>query len=97
MKMIHEIDTDCTAVGYMVYWAQGGRIVAIRRCRWQGGRDGIKLTSTERVSLAEARKAAADLAGSAEAAGEQLTYEQRLRRGEVQDGWRVTDPGWTVR
>jgi hypothetical protein len=97
MKLIHEVSSDCTAVGYSIYWARGGRIIAVRQCRWQGGLDGIKLTKVERMSLADAQQAAAELAAAADAAGEHLTYDRRLRRGEVQDGWRVTDPGWTVR
>ena len=82
---------DDTSVGWRITW-HGGRLMAQRRSRWQGSRNGCRLL-IDRMSLPEARDwVASAREGSDGNVGLDIECEARL---EDQDG--VTNPGYIVR
>ena len=82
---------DDTSVGWRITW-HGGRLMAERRSRWQGSRDGCRLL-IDRLPLQDARDwVAAARDGYDGDVGLDIELDARL---EDQDG--VTDPGYIVR
>lgn len=100
MKQIYDLDNgkpfNCTITGFDIYWATGGRIIAIGRNRWQGSRDQVKLTLTERMSYEQAEEQAEELSELAKDTYNNMTYEGKFSRGEEKDGWKVTSTGFLV-
>jgi len=95
---------DRTKVGCDVFWSRGGVVTAVRRNRWQGNRDDIKVTLLERMSLTDAIQQGRDLSYSANDAIEELQYLGWCSRGTPGAGahehgwftWRVTNTGYVV-
>ena len=100
MKQVYDLDQgkpfDCTTVGFDIFWARGGRVIAIGRNRWQGSRDNVKLTLTERMTYEKALEDSEALSESASFAFGNLVYNGNLKRGNVCDGWKVTSTGFIV-
>ena len=82
--------SDDTSVGWRITW-HGGRLMAERRSRWQGSRDGCRLL-IGRMSLQEARDWVTSTRIGHYDVGLDIECEARL---EDRDG--VTNPGYIVR
>jgi hypothetical protein len=102
VRQIYDIDGggtfDCTRVGCDLYWAPGGRVIAVLRNRWQGSRDAVRLTLLQRMRLEDLGPSDKEAFSTmAKDVINQLIYERKLQRGVYFHGWRVTSTGHIVK